>query len=192
MRSVAFTLALLAGVAAASPAFAQADAPFTGPRIEGLVGWDHPLTNPGKDDAVTYGVAAGYDMQMGGAVVGIEAEAMDSDAKSCVGARTAADPRFCTKAGRDLYIGGRVGTVVGGRALLYAKAGYTNARAQLNSDNGTTETRLFKSDLDGVRVGAGAEYAVGPNSYVKAEYRYSNYEAGLERHQVLGGFGFRF
>ncbi|SFS05015.1 outer membrane protein [Sphingomonas jatrophae] len=192
MRSVAFPLALLAGVAAASPAFAQADAPFTGPRIEGLVGWDHPVTNPGHDDAVTYGVAAGYDMQMGGALVGIEAEAMDSDAKSCVGAETVANPRVCLKAGRDLYIGGRVGTVVGGRALLYAKAGYTNARVQLNSDDGIEDVRLDKTNLDGARVGAGVEYAVGPNSFVKAEYRYSNYEAGLERHQALGGFGFRF
>jgi outer membrane immunogenic protein len=192
MRSVAFSALFLAGVAVAAPSFAQADAPFTGPRVEGLVGWDHPVTNPGHDDAVTYGVGVGYDMQMGGALVGIEAEAMDSDAKSCVGAQTAADPRLCLKAGRDLYVGGRVGTVIGGRALLYAKAGYTNARAQLNSDNGTTDVRLDKTNLDGARVGAGVEYAVGPNSFVKAEYRYSNYEAGFERHQLVGGFGVRF
>ena len=193
MRSFAYPLLLLAGVAAAaSPAFAQADAPFTGARVEGLVGWDHPVSNPGHDDAVTYGVAAGYDMQMGGALVGIEAEAMDSDAKSCGGAETVANPRVCLKAGRDLYAGGRVGTVIGSSTLLYAKAGYTNARAQVNSDNGVEDVRLAKTNLDGIRVGAGAEYAVGPNSFVKAEYRYSNYEAGLERHQVLGGFGFRF
>ena len=48
------------------------------------------------------------------------------------------------------------------------------------------------ANADGVRVGAGAEYAIGPNSYVKAEYRYSNYEGGFERHQALAGFGFRF
>lgn len=192
MRSFAYPLVLLAGVAAASPAFAQVDAPFTGPRIEGLVGWDHPVTNPGHDDAVTYGVAAGYDMQMGFGLLGVDVEAMDSDAKACSGAETVASPRICAKAGRDLYAGARLGTVVGGLGLVYVKAGYTNARVQLNSDNGTTDTRLAKSDLDGIRVGAGAEYAVGPNSFVKAEYRYSNYEAGLERHQVLGGFGFRF
>ena len=37
-----------------------------------------------------------------------------------------------------------------------------------------------------------AEYALGTNAFVKTEYRYSNYESGFERHQVLGGFGFRF
>jgi outer membrane immunogenic protein len=33
---------------------------------------------------------------------------------------------------------------------------------------------------------------LGTNSFAKAEYRYSNYEQGVERHQVMGGFGFRF
>jgi argininosuccinate synthase len=32
------------------------------------------------------------------------------------------------KTGRDLYIGGRAGVVVSDAALLYVKAGYTNAR----------------------------------------------------------------
>jgi outer membrane immunogenic protein len=198
MRSVAFPLALLAGVAAASPAFAQADAPFTGPRIEGLVGWDHPVTNPGHDDAVTYGVAAGYDMQMGGALVGIEAEAMDSDAKSCVGAQTAVDPRLCLKAGRDLYIGGRVGTVVGGRALLYAKAGYTNAAMNVNYQPLTGSNFSDRQELSGWRVGAGGELNFGRMTYVKAEYRYSKYETldGFDvrpsRHQVVAGVGVRF
>ena len=43
-----------------------------------------------------------------------------------------------------------------------------------------------------LRVGAGVEQQLGTNLYAKAEYRYSNYEAGIERHQVLGGVGFRF
>ena len=81
---------------------------------------------------------------------------------------------------------------MGGRTLLYAKAGYTNTRAKLTGDDGTGQVTLAKQDLDGVRVGAGVEYAVGPNSFVKTEYRYSNYEQGFSRHQVMGGFGFRF
>jgi len=105
---------------------------------------------------------------------------------------TLADPRLCLKSGRDLYAGGRIGTVLGGSTLLYAKAGYTNAQAKLTSDDGTGQITLDKSNLDGVRVGAGVEHAVGPRSYVKAEYRYSNYEAGVQRHQGMAGFGFRF
>ena len=191
MRSFAF--AALAAAALATPAVAQdmGSAPFTGLRVEGLLGWDR-LQNGGHDDAIMYGVGAGYDMQMGGALVGIEGELNDSDARACAGARTAISPRVCGKAARDLYVGGRVGTVMGDRTLLYAKAGYTNARAKLTSDDGATEVTLGKRDLDGVRVGAGAEYALGTNSFIKAEYRYSNYEQGFERHQVVGGFGFRF
>ena len=191
MRCFAYT-ALLATVAAVTPAMAQESAPFTGPRVEGLVGWDHVKAGGDSDDAIGYGGAIGYDMQMGGAVVGLEGEYSDSDSRACAGSTTVADPRLCVKAGRDLYAGARVGTVVGGSTLLYAKAGYTNAQAKVTSDDGIDQITLDKSNLDGVRVGVGAEHAVGSNAYVKAEYRYSNYEAGVERHQALAGVGYRF
>ena len=190
MRKVATAL-LLASAVAATPALAQDAANFSGPRVEGVIGWDRVQANGGHDDGLLYGIGAGYDFQNGNMVYGLETELTDSDTKSCVGATTAADPRLCAKTGRDLYVGGRVGAVVGGSTLLYAKAGYTNARFKGSIDDGT----VFISDgnnLDGVRVGAGAEYAIGTNSYLKAEYRYSNYEQGLERHQALAGFGFRF
>ncbi len=45
---------------------------------------------------------------------------------------------------------------------------------------------------DGIRAGVGGQYALGANSYIGTEYRYSNYEAGLSRHQVAATFGFRF
>jgi outer membrane immunogenic protein len=190
MRSISF--ALLAATVFAAPALAQERAPFTGAHVEGLVGWDRVGANGGHDDDIGYGVVAGYDRQFGRAIVGIEGEYSDSDVRACVGSTTVADPRLCAKAGRDLSIGARVGTVVGGRALLYAGAGYTNAGFKLTSDDGTAETTLGSSHLDGVRLKAGAEYAVGSNAYVKAEYRYSNYEQGISRNQVLGGFGVRF
>ncbi|WP_380873509.1 hypothetical protein ACFB49_41920 [Sphingomonas sp. DBB INV C78] len=190
MRKVATAL-LLASAVAATPALAQDAANFAGPRVEGVIGWDRVQANGGHDDGVLYGIGAGYDLQSGNMVYGLEAELTDSDVKACVGAATTADPRLCAKTGRDIYVGGRVGAVVGGSTLLYAKAGYTNARYKVSADDGT----VFISDgsnLDGIRVGAGAEYALSPNTYLKAEYRYSNYEQGLERHQVVGGFGFRF
>jgi outer membrane immunogenic protein len=149
--------------------------------------------NNGHDDGVTYGVGGGYDIQSGKGVFGIEAEAADSTGKACIGSATTADPRLCAKAGRDLYIGGRVGTTIGnGRTLLYAKAGYTNAREKLTQDNGAGQFTLAHQNLNGARVGAGAEYSVGPNSFIKTEYRYSNYQDGISRHQLVAGFGFRF
>ncbi|WP_076068748.1 outer membrane protein [Sphingomonas montana] len=191
MRSVAFAAILGSTMLVAAPAMAQVAAPFTGARVEGIVGYDN-VKNGDTDDAVAYGVAAGYDMQMNGLVVGIEGEAADSDVRQCAGRETVVSPRLCAKAGRDLYAGARVGTVVGGRTLLYAKAGYTNAQFKLTSDDGTNQTTLGKTNLDGIRAGVGAEYAVGPNSYVKAEYRYSNYQDGFSRNQAVAGFGFRF
>lgn len=191
MRRFAYAALAATTILAAAPASAQNSAPFTGARVEGIVGYDN-VKRGDSDDGVMYGVAAGYDMQMRGMVVGIEAEAADSDIKQCSGAQTSLSPELCAKAARDLYVGGRVGTVVGGRTLLYAKAGYTNARFKLTDDNGTNRVTLGRTDLDGIRAGVGAEYAVGPNSYVKAEYRYSNYEDGFTRNQAVAGFGFRF
>ena len=193
MRSI--VVAALFAASAAVPALAQdtagGRAPFTGARVEGLAGWDR-VQNNGHDDGVQYGLGAGYDFQTGMGLVGVEGEVADSSVRQCAGSRTVADPRLCAKAGRDLYVGGRVGTVVGGNTLLYAKAGYTNAQAKLTSNDGTGQTTLGKANLDGVRVGAGAEYALSQNSFVKAEYRYSNYEQGFSRNQVVAGFGFRF
>jgi len=195
MRSFALAAVLAASAATgiAAPAFAQdAAAPFTGPRVEGLIGWDRLQNDGGHKDGVQYGVGVGYDMQMGGAVVGAEAEFGDSSTKTCVGAETIASPELCAKGGRDIYVGGRVGTVVGGSTLVYGKAGYVNGRVKLTEDDGSGDVTLAGRNLDGVRVGAGVEHAVGPNSFVKAEYRYSNYADGLSRNQVVGGFGFRF
>lgn len=195
MRRFAFLAAAAAAPAllAAAPAAAQvAPAPtFTGLRVEGLAGFDRSQASGTHDDGVLYGAALGYDMQMRGFVVGVEGELNDSTVKDCYGASTLADPRVCASAKRDIYVGGRVGEVVGQRALLYVKAGYTNGRYRLGYDDGV-DAYGYSKNLDGIRLGAGAEYAVGPNSYVKAEYRYSNYQDDVSRHQIVGGFGFRF
>lgn len=187
--------ALLASSFAAAPALAQEGAPFTGPRIEGLVGWDRAqIEDGGREDGVAYGVGVGYDFQMGGAVVGVEGEAALSTTDECVTGLVTAGDELCFKAKRDLYAGARIGTVVGSSTLLYAKGGYTNGRFGLDYDDGGSGAGDYdlSRNLDGARIGAGLEHAVGPNSFVKAEYRYSNYEDGFERHQALAGFGFRF
>jgi outer membrane immunogenic protein len=178
-------LAVVAAMlSAAAPALAQDAAPFTGLRAEGLIGWDRSQAFGGHEDGAMYGAAVGYDLQLNGFLAGAEGEISDSTVKQCEGP---SGDRLCAKAGRDLYLGGRIGTVIGGTVLLYGKAGYTNARYSV-SYNGASEGANF----DGLRLGAGAEYAIGPNSFVKAEYRYSNYEDDLSRHQLAAGFGFRF
>ena len=187
-------IAALAASALAAPALAQDAAPFTGPRVEALVGYDNVKGDGGHRNGVTYGVGAGYDFQLGGAVLGVEGEATDSSAKGCETNFVTATDRICANAKRDLYVGGRVGFAVAPSTLLYAKAGYTNARFKVNyTDTATPANNTSAAtNLDGVRVGAGVEQKLGTNLYAKAEYRYSNYEQGVDRHQVVAGFGFRF
>lgn len=219
MKKVLFLAAAGSMVAIASPAVAQDSDAFTGFRLEGLVGYDS--TRPGSDvdldnadevdqsiDDITYGVGVGYDMNMGGVVLGVEGEYMESQAKTEFD--TAGFTEFGVAnidAGRDLYAGVRVGVPLGERALVYAKGGYANARLNVLATDNTTDTET-DINLDGWRAGAGAEFAITDNFFVKAEYRYSNYgeaefeapsglesdrfDVDLDRHQVVGGVGVRF
>jgi len=174
----------VSAAALAAPAMAQdADKAFNGAHIEALGGWDRVQGEGQHDDGVLYGAGAGYDIRRGNAVFGIEGEVSDSTQKENVGALT-------EHASRDLYVGGRAGIVVGGNNLLYAKAGYTNARYAVSGTD--TGVDLAHGNLNGARVGAGIEHQLSNNMFVKAEYRYSNYEQGVSRNQVVGGVGIRF
>ncbi len=178
MKNTALFVAMTVACISA-PAFAQEVAPFTGAHAGIITGYDAVDTNSviGTPDGVLYGLNAGYDYRSGNLVVGVEGEAADSTAnRKFVGGKLSAK--------RDLYIGGRVGSVIGGGNLLYVKAGYTNARFGA--------TGAGSANGDGVRVGGGIEHDFSRNLLVKAEYRYSNYEAGVERHQVVAGVGVRF
>jgi outer membrane immunogenic protein len=189
-----YLIAALAAGTLATPAFAQDQGDLGGFRIEAIGGYDRPSVEDEKADGVVYGVGVGYDFHSGGALFGIEAEATDSTANERVAGVVLPGDELRVRAGRDLYVGGRIGAVVG-RTLLYAKAGYTNARVRVDYDDGTAATAADFTDrtnLDGVRAGAGAQFAIGSNAYLKTEYRYSNYQDGVDRHQVVGGLGFRF
>src|SRR5690606_29879783 len=116
-----------------------------------------------------YGVQLGYDLDTGGAVVGIEGEYMDSTADT-----EFADGDFegfglgSVDSNRDLYIGLRAGVKATPNTLIYAKGGYTNAKFDILSSDGTTEySNDF--DTDGYRVGAGVEYAMNSGVYLKGE-----------------------
>lgn len=215
-----YLLAAVAAAALVTPALAQdapaANEPFTGPRVGAIIGYD--ALQPGSSeessirgndtaDGLLYGVDIGYDMAFRGAVVGVEGEVNGSTAK------VENDPRDPNnfgygrvKSGRDLYLGARVGALLSPTTMIYAKGGYTNGRLDLNRNDTVSDFgRHF--NLDGYRVGAGVEHAMG-RTYVKAEYRYSNYgNARLEypngantdnfsvdtdRHQAVIGAGIRF
>jgi outer membrane immunogenic protein len=197
MRNLYVAAAAAAGLGlAATPAAAQADAPFTGARAEALVGLDVVVPDDGVEQftGLLYGGAIGYDYQTGDLVLGAEAELSGSGAK----AEDEYDGISAeARAGRDIYGGVRVGYAVPSEAMLYVKAGYTNARFEAEYDDGEISEEGH-ADVDGFRVGFGLEYKLGPVVHLKSEYRYSNYgtsddlDIKLERHQLMAGVGIRF
>ncbi|MGB3806054.1 MAG: outer membrane beta-barrel protein [Erythrobacter sp.] len=208
-----------------SPAMAQSygdDNAFTGFRLEALAGFDSSKAGSEADDdfdedndqsieGLVYGAAVGYDYDAGGVVLGVEAELTDSTAETDVNDNGDFEGFGLgdVETGRDIYVGARIGALVSPQAMIYAKGGYTNARFDIES---SFDGENFNNsvDTDGYRVGAGAEYAFGRNTFAKIEYRYSNYsdaeldfddpdiddvdlgEIDLDRHQVMAGVGFRF
>jgi outer membrane immunogenic protein len=207
--------ALVAGTALTPAVAAAQDSPFSGPRVEAIVGYDSLRSGETEGqfdetvDGVGYGIGLGYDFSLGGVVIGAEAELSDSsgeqdldetiDGVNYVG-------RFET--GRDIYVGARIGVPVTPQTLLYVKGGYTNAAVEAGFESNND---VFEEDttLDGWRVGGGIEQAIGSNAFAKLEYRYSNYnslriddevtggnplelDVDVDRHQVVAGFGLRF
>lgn len=203
MRKILIGAALCAS-AAAVPAFAQEEAPFTGPHIEGIVGYDDVSEGDGN---VMYGIAGGYDVQLGGVIAGIEGEFADSEVKGTANDLITTGDSFRLNTDRDLYVGARLGVAVTPTTMLYAKGGYTNAKFESRFDDGTGSSFNNGVTADGYRVGAGVEQKFnlfGPSGFVKAEYRYSNYqnldigeddfdlETDIDRHQAVVGVGVRF
>jgi outer membrane immunogenic protein len=183
MRKLILSAVIGTAAIAATPAFAQdanSSPAFNGGHVEAITGYDH-ISGAGGQDGVLYGVGAGYDFRTGNAVIGIEGEVLESTAGECAG-------NVCVDASRDFYIGGRVGAVVAPNLLLYGKLGYSNARVEATSGNVTDSTTL-----DGIRAGAGVEWLIRNTPLsIRAEYRYTNYESGVERHQGTLGLAFRF
>lgn len=126
-------------------------------------------------------ITAGYDDVIEGTdatdvVYGAAAGVNVPVGKFILGAELTADNVFER---RDLGASARVGYAIG-RVLPYAKIGYANY-----SD-------VTSRKLDGLRVGGGIEYNISSRTYVKTEYRYSDFQNNLGKHAVLGGVGYRF
>lgn len=192
-----FVASLLLSALFAAPALAQnqPDKPFQGPSATVIVGVDHASASGRSGTGVVYGGQLAYDLQSGSTVFGIEGEITGASTRYCYSGAVVAGDRFCDKANRDLYIGGRLGKVVGDSTLIYVKAGYTNARDDFEYRDGGTGANNYSGDgvQGGVRGGIGVEMRIGRNFTVKAEYRYSNYSnSDYDRHQGVVGVGFRF
>jgi outer membrane immunogenic protein len=213
-----------------SAAYAQDDSPFAGPRVEILGGYDTLRSGSSTDsdvgdddlfdddgpdesiDGIAYGLGLGYDFDLGGAVVGIEGEFMESTGEQDSDEMVSAPFGYRVDVSRDIYLGGRIGYKVAPRTLIYGKGGYSSTRVEAAfedqiDDDGVDYQLDTDRSVDGYRIGAGVEQAIGSNAFAKLEYRYSNYDdlsfddevfaedtvdIDLDRHQVVAGVGIRF
>lgn len=169
-----------------------------------LGGYDSVRLSDGSDsgssDGFMYGVNVGYNADLGSAVVGVEAEIGDSAVKETVTDLFEPNDELSVLAARDLYVGFRAGAKLTPNALIYAKAGYTNARFKGRYTDGV-DALSEGSNLDGYRLGAGLEYSFGRIG-VRGEYRFSDYgklkfddvNTGIsaQRHQVVIGLVAKF
>ena len=204
MSRFAFALLTAAATAAAiaGPAAAQEATNFNGPFIGGQIGWQQdrqslttstvpPTTTRAKGDGFAYGGQIGYDLNLGGGVIGLE---------TSLTGRTGSNrfPSFDLDAGRTINVTARAGALVTPEGLLYARGGYSNARFSITNPAGASENR------DGYTVGAGYEQMLARNVSARIEYNYSDYGSdtlpgtggpstlNYHRHAVMTGLNFRF
>lgn len=200
MNKLVVASALALSVAVTSPAFAQ-ETNFSGFTATALAGLDVVVAGDDEDSegeaGIAYGGAIGYDLNLGSVVIGAEAELMGASTKR----RENDGVDFAElKMGRDIYVGARIGAPVTENVLVYAKAGYTNAKLKLTAGDNTGSLSV-SDEVDGFRLGAGVEVAMN-KLFGRLEYRYSDYgnvvfqgldtETQAKRHQVLVGIGYRF
>jgi len=192
----AYVLAIGAAAMFAAPAMAQ-DSAFSGPYLGVIGGFDSVRASVdgegGSESDFAYGAVAGYDYDLGSAVIGLEAEIAGSNVSVQGEDVFAFDDSLTIKAGRDFYAGARIGAKLAPNVLLYGKAGYTNAKIKGIYDDGIDVVK-DSSNMSGFRLGAGLEYSFGRFS-LRGEYRYSDYgdfkvdgfNTGLsfQRHQVV-------
>ena len=169
MKKIIFAAAVALGLSAA-PAMAQ---DFQGPRFEVTAGADDVKNGVDATD-ITYGAALGYDLQFGKVVAGVDATAANVFDKA------------------DLGVGARLGYTLNKNVLAYTRVGYTN----LDRPQTCTGTRpvvcRVAPNLEGLTLGGGLEVKLAGPAFVKAEYRYSDFDGGVGRHGGLVGLGIRF
>jgi outer membrane immunogenic protein len=79
----------------------------------------------------------------------------------------------------DLGVAARLGYTLNKHVLAYGRVGYTNLD-------------LGARSAEGLTVGGGLETHLAGPVFVKAEYRYTDFEGNLGRHGGLVGLGLRF
>ena len=176
IATTALAIAMMATPALAQDADAASDA--GGFKLGAIVGVDSATIDDGitsgSEEGVIYGITAGYDAVLGGVVIGAEAELAGSSTDVVENGLFVAGDTAAISAGRDIYAGVRLGATVG-KGILYIKGGYTNAAITVDYDDGAGSAFRATDNMDGFRLGAGAEFPIGKSLAIRAEYRFSDY-----------------
>ncbi|HEX8578510.1 MAG TPA: porin family protein [Allosphingosinicella sp.] len=185
---------VLIALAATTAAFAiAAPACAEGFRAEIHTGLDVVDADSDSENGIMYGVGIGYDIAVSPKwEVGIDLSADLASTEGCEKSVIVTNDTACVDAKRDLAAAVRVGYKVSDKGTLYALAGYTNARFRATYITPANVTTRDSANLDGIRLGLGYQHAFGERVYGKVEYRYSNYEGDITRHQGLIGVGVKF
>jgi outer membrane immunogenic protein len=134
-----------------------------GLRVTALIGTDVG----GDRDRTRLGGSIGYDFGLGGGqFAGLEVGAVN-----------------------DGYAVARLGTTLGPRTNVYLNAGVATSHVRVTDPSGNL---IDEDRIHGARIGGGAEFRLSSHVFATTEYRYTNYELGLETHQLVGGVGLRF
>ena len=197
-----FALAAVAAGLVAAPAVAQ-DNTAPGGLYVGALGGYEGIDVESSDgsvsadaDSAVYGVAAGYDISLGSAFVGIEGELSTSGGStefpdSFTGARDGLD------ADGQYYIGARAGVALTPGIAAYGKVGYTSLDTEAFTSAGSLDE--LEENAGGLRFGGGLQVQLPGPFEGRVEYRRSRYEdvadgafGDVTTDQVVAGVGVRF
>lgn len=155
------------------------------------VGLDDVESDGESQQGVTYGLTLAYDITRAQMLLGLQVDLDASDNRACEADLILAGDRACVAAKRDSAISLRLGTALAGSTVVYGTLGYANARFEVRYSGGGISESDHET-LGGVRVGVGISTGLSRRLFGKAEYRYTNYEQSVSRHQALVGVGLRF
>lgn len=140
-------------------------------------------------NGVGYRGFVGYDVQIGGVVIGGEAGIAGGDRTAI---QNGTRGQYLVNPGLSYDLSARAGVVVAPGVLVYGRAGHR----WLQTDRTTIAangTRSLREQTDGgITYGGGAEFQIGPHFLLRAEYMRTPYDRQLKSNRFAIGAGFRF
>jgi outer membrane immunogenic protein len=141
----------------------------------------------------TGGLSAGYSMQWGRVVGGLEGDLNFVNAGATINTGLAPDPSITQLQAAinwNSHWRGRVGYAFD-RTLFFVAGGLALAGVDIKAfDNGTGSVAAWSDTRLGWTLGGGVEYRVAPQASARLEYLYDNYGAKTLATQTIGAITF--